>query len=146
MTYIKADTKIPVLLTSNIDAVSFTPEHWKTDASETNQITINVPTTRYNQSQALSLDGENFIVENCGMSDVIISVADGWHYINSIYHQTYIRHILDYDDQGIGVGEPVTYTIPPFTSVKVFIKTQYNLDNAAQNIIRVVYHVVKTSS
>jgi hypothetical protein len=134
----------PTSLTASVAVGDFTPTHWITDPSNTTIFTINLPTTRYEMSQAFSNDGETFIIENPSKAVVTLRISDGWHFTNSKYYQSYIRHEGDYDDQGVGNGEPLTYNIQPLTNVKVHIKKEYEVNGTPYsfNINRVVYHVV----
>lgn len=131
----------PVSLTSDVAVGDFTPTHWITDPKNTADITINLPTTRYEMTDAFALDGDTFIIENAGRGNVVLRIADAWHF-NNVYYQTFIRHSGDFDDQGVGIGEPQTYNIPALTNVKVHIKKEWEVgvDNTNKN--RVVYHVV----
>lgn len=134
----------PTSLTASVAVGDFTPTHWITDPSNTTVFTINLPTTRYEMSQAFSNDGETFIIENPSKAVVTLRISDAQQYINSEYYQSFIRHEGDYDDQGVGTGEPLTYNIQPLTNVKVHIKKEYEVDGTPYsfNINRIVYHVV----
>jgi len=134
----------PTPLTASVAVGDFTPTHWITDPSNSTIFTINLPTTRYEMTQAFSNDGETFIIENPSKAVVTLRISDAYQYINNEYYQSYIRHEGDYDDQGVGNGEPLTYNIQPLTNVKVHIKKEYEVDGTPYsfNINRVVYHVV----
>ena len=134
----------PTPLTSSVAVGDFTPTHWITDPSNTTVFTINLPTTRYEMSQAFSNDGETFIIENPSKAVVTLRISDAWQFTNSKYYPSFMRHESDYDDQGVGTGEPLTYNIQPLTNVKVHIKKEWEVDGTpySSNIKRVVYHVV----
>jgi hypothetical protein len=134
----------PTSLTASVSVGDFTPTHWITDPSNSTIFTINLPTTRYEMTQAFSNDGETFIIENPSKAVVTLRISDAQQYINSVYYQSFIRHEGDYDDQGVGTGEPLTYNIQPLTNVKVHIKKEYEVDGTPYsfNINRIVYHVV----
>lgn len=134
----------PTSLTASVAVGDFTPTHWITDPSNVTAFTINLPTTRYEMSQAFSNDGETFIIENPSKAVVTLRISDAWQYINSIYYQSFIRHEADYDDQGVGTGEPLTYNIQPLTNVKVHIKKEFEVGGtpSSSTVNRIVYHVV----
>lgn len=134
----------PTSLTASVAVGDFTPTHWITDPSNATVFTINLPTTRYEMSQAFSNDGETFIIENPSKAVVTLRISDAWQYINSIYYQSFIRHEADYDDQGVGTGEPLTYNIQPLTNVKVHIKKEFEVGGtpSSSTVNRIVYHVV----
>lgn len=134
----------PTSLTASVAVGDFTPTHWITDPSNATVFTINLPTTRYEITQAFSNDGETFIIENPSKAVVTLRISDAQQFINDEYYQSFIRHEGDYDDQGVGTGEPLTYNIQPLTNVKVHIKKEYEVDGTPYsfNINRIVYHVV----
>jgi len=144
MTYLIYDSNTNFTdLQSDISVSSFISQddgtNWVTDPNNTTNYTINVPCTRYNLSDAIEKDKKTFIVENIGRGNVYIRVEDGWHHSGGTYYQTFIRHSADFDESGIGNGEPVTWTIPPLTKVKVHMRMEYN----TSSIKRLVYHVIE---
>lgn len=125
-------------LTADIAATNFVAQNFETDVTNTTDISINLPTTRYNLNSALGLDDEIFTVKNLGTGIINLTIADGWYYNSGIYYQTYLRHSGDYDAQGIGTDEPTSYQIKPFHHVQVHCKVTYN----DSSIKRLTYNIV----
>lgn len=125
-------------LAADIAATSFVSKNFETDVTNTSDITINLPTTRYNLNSALGLDGEIFTVKNLGTGIINLTIADGHYYNSGIYYQTYLRHSGDYDTTGIGVDEPTSYQIKPFHHVQVHCKVTVN----DSSIKRLTYNIV----
>ena len=127
-------------LTADIAAASFVTKNFETDATNTSDITINLPTTRYNLNSALGLDGEIFTVKNLGTGIINLRVSDARYSNNGIIYYTHLRHSGDYDFAGIAdhTSPPITYQIKPFHHVQVHCKVTDN-DSSTK---RLTYNIV----
>lgn len=88
--------------------------------------TINLPDMRYNLSLGLALHNQAFDVVNMSTHNIVLRVADSWHYSSPTYYQTYLREPNNTGQSGIGNGEPITFTVGSFTKVSVYCYVEYN--------------------
>ena len=113
-------------LTANIAASSFAVADYVAPYTNGGQVTINLPSTRYNLAASLALDGQFFKVVNKSTHNVFLTVADGHYYSSGTYYQTYMRNPNNMGQTGQGNDEPETFTIAPFTKYEVFCHIDYN--------------------